>query len=238
MRKCVTSIKDMRNYFIFALLFCFPFFEYPSLAQAPDSNQREESPESVDFPNLTVPTYQRFTPNWGIGVVTSLNAFGGNALTTSQGSNPSFAFSLLGEYQPSFLQHFGMIGIGPRLSVYPITSGGVTPSAFSNLGAGGQIRYQLRLFREQPIVPSISYLVEYFKYQFSDGTVGSLVIKGPSIGVWVLLNFLEPSSAANMYMSTGISRNYAVLEWTQFQGQDGNIQISGGSTYFGLRFEF
>ncbi len=54
----------------------------------------------------------------------------------------------------------------------------------------------------------------------------------------LLLNFMEPSSAAEMYYSHGVSRSYLVAEMRNLAGTDANVTVSGSSYFFGLRLEF
>ena len=184
------------------------------------------------------PKYQTLAPEWGVQLSFSPNALGGIALTQSQKDKPAFAFSLSADYQPTFIQKFGILGIGPIIEAFPIFDTSITNNPFSLLAAGGQIRYQARYFREQPVVPVAAYSVEYMKYQFNSGESGTLVAKGPSFGLWILLNVLEPDSAAQFYVNTGVLRSYLILEYKSLSGSDGTISFSGGSYYFGLRCEF
>ncbi len=206
----------------------------------------EEKALSSELParDYRIPLYTTLRPQWAIGLNSSLNALGGRALTSQQGTNPIYAFQLLVEYQPAFLQSLGVMGIGPSATIYPIFNNPVTYQAASIVSVGGQIRYQARFFREQPIVPFAGYSMEYLNYQFTTGASGIAVVKSPIFGAMVLLNFLEPSSAAQFFINNGILRSYAIFELRNLSSSSPNnvvglpITISGLSSYFGLRFEF
>jgi hypothetical protein len=201
-----------------------------------------EAPESHSEVAVSrLPSYQTALPEWGVQFSASANALGGGsnqALTHDQKSNPAYGFSLLSEYQPRFIQKFGVLGIGPALEVFTIRSGANTDGPFSMWSAGGQIRYQARYFREQPIVPVVAYTAEYFNYRFIQGGSGSLFASGPTFGLWILLNILDTNSASQFYTNVGILRSYLVLEYKNLNGSDNNIRFSGGSYYAGVRCEF
>lgn len=217
------------------------FFSFPVLASVPESSDssHEEAGSEASLKDFRVSPYKKIRPEWGIEFSTSPNAFGANALTVEQGTQPIWAFSLLGEYQPAFLQDIGVIGIGPAFNIYPAIGGTkFTPNFASLVGLGGQIRYQARYFREQPVVPVVAYSLEEFKYVFDTGMSGWTLIHGPTVGLWVLLNFLESNSASYMYINNGVTRTYLIAEYRMMTGEDSNLTIHGGSYYFGLRFEF
>ncbi len=198
----------------------------------PNSDPRSEARD------LDTPSFHYVRPSWGIELTSTLNAFGSTALTEAQARSPAYALKLQGEYQPPFLQSFGVFGIGPAFSVYPIMKSGLTPNAFAMNGIGGQFRYQALYFHQQPIVPMAAYTFEYFRYRYLDGTSGAFVLQGPTLGVWVLLNFLDSPSAANLYVDNRIARTYLTVEWQALAGKDTLLDISGGSYYVGLRLEF
>ena len=82
------------------------------------------------------------------------------------------------------MQQYGIFGIGPTLSLYPIFKDPVTGHFSSLYSAGGLIRYQAHYFKRQPIVPVLAYSWEYFGYTFSDLTTGGFLMSGPT--VWSL----------------------------------------------------
>jgi hypothetical protein len=186
-----------------------------------------------------VPAYQLARPAWGISVTGSLQALGGSGIALEQGEATARAAEIQAEYQFPFLQAIGVISLGPSVSIYPMTpSGTVTASPASLWAVGGQIRYQARFLREQPIVPMVGYEAQRLAYRFNDGAAGSTIISGPAFGAMFLLNILEPSSASELYINQGVSRSYLLAEYKTLAGTDGTIDIGGASLFFGLRFEF
>lgn len=192
--------------------------------------------ETTAFRDSRIPVFHSVKPQWAFELISSLNAFGSRALTPAQGTSPAYALTLMGEYQPSIVQDYGVLGFGPSASFYPIYAG-TTSSMFSVFSFGGQVRYQAKYFRNQPIVPMVAYEVQAIKYGFTDGGNGILIANGFTYGVWILLNLFEPSSAASLYVNTGVARSYLVLEAHSLGGSNTVLNLSGTSYFFGLRAE-
>ena len=190
--------------------------------------------------NSREPAYTLTRPTWGIQFTGALKAFGGNDLITGQAGVPTRAFQVSGEYQFPFLQSLGVLSMGPTVGTYPIF-GSITKDPVSVMEVGGQIRYQLRFFREQPIVPIAGFQFEYLNYHFTSpspsGMSGALMATGPTFGGMFLLNWLEPSAAAEIYVDNGVSRSYLLAEARILSGTDTNLSLSGTSLFFGLRLE-
>ena len=87
------------------------------------------------------PDYKSAHPQTGFEINASPNAFGGSALTNTQGANSIYALNLRAEYQPAFIQNYGILGIGPSFTAYVPHGGNITPNApaLSLLGAGGHM---------------------------------------------------------------------------------------------------
>ncbi|MEK6704643.1 MAG: hypothetical protein AABZ06_02545 [Bdellovibrionota bacterium] len=195
--------------------------------------------------NPRIPMFHLNHPNWSVELVGSVKAFGGNNIVSDQGGYPVRAVSLGFSYQPNFLQSIGVISLGPTLSVYPISNeAGIMPtqlslwsSRLSLWSIGGVIQYQARFFREQPIVPVFGFSTESLKYTFTGDRSGRTMAQGPFFGIYVLLNILDPSGAAEFYVNTGILRSYLVAELRNITGGNDVVSITGQSLFFGLRLE-
>lgn len=176
----------------------------------------------------------------GIQLSISPTAFGGNALVPQQAQAGGYgSISLSIEYQPPFLQNFGVLSFGPILAAYPALSSGLTSSFVSLSSIGIQTRYQLRYLKGQYLVPVVGYSLQYFKYQFMDGTAGAIPsVQNAMLGLWIYLNSLEPAAAANLYIDSAIRRTYLVIEAQNMTGKDDVVFLRGVSIFFGLRFEF
>ncbi|MGK5083924.1 hypothetical protein WDW37_11540 [Bdellovibrionota bacterium FG-1] len=219
-----------------------PAVEEAQKIELPKSEPTENDVESttVEHRNSRVPAYTITRPAWGIQFTGALKAFGGNDFIAAQAGVPTRAFQVSGEYLFPFLQSIGVLSLGPTVGTYPIF-GSITSNAVSVFEVGGQVRYQFRFFREQPIVPIAGFQFEYLSYRFTypspSGMSGALMATGPSFGGMLLLNWLEPSAAAESYVENGISRSYLLAELRSLSGTDANLSLSGMSLFFGLRLE-
>jgi hypothetical protein len=161
---------------------------------------------------------------------------------TTQGMS-SQAFLFEGEYQPLFLQKFGILGVGPSIGIYPttgtdITTGnGLTQNNFDLWEIGGQIRYQARYFENQIFVPFAAYQMQLLNYSLQYGPTGRVVLHGGSLGLSFLLNTLDKQQALMLFKNTHVSRTYFFIQGTSLTGNDSNISVSGVSLFFGLRCE-
>jgi hypothetical protein len=189
----------------------------------------------INLDELMVPPYQRHRPQWAIGAMTSLAPLGACGSAANMTDPSAIAAALQVEFQPRIFQKFGVLGIGPTFTVFP--SNDLTSSLMGLWGVSGQIRYQLRYFREQWVVPTAAYSFGSIFYDFSAGS-GSVSVSGPILGAMVLLNVVDPDSAASFYSDLGVSRSYLVAEYHLENGSDGTVNFGGEAFYFGLRVEF
>ncbi|MCC7440986.1 MAG: hypothetical protein IT285_05110, partial [Bdellovibrionales bacterium] len=121
-------------------------------APAPQSIAAGSRLSRAELRERLIPRYQRHRPQWAIGLLSSLKAFGSEgAAGTASSSTNIIAAALQVEFQPRFLQKFGVLGLGPTLAVYP--AGSLTSSVTELFSFGGQIRYQALMFREKPVLP-------------------------------------------------------------------------------------
>jgi hypothetical protein len=196
------------------------------------------SDSSVDS-RTVIPTDRRDRPQWAFQFAGSPSAFDGQSMVAGHPDAESLAFALGFEYQPTFIQKFGTLGIGPILSAYPVSQlRGVTSGFFSVWSAGLQARYQLRYWHNQWLVPVVGYEADRMRYSFTTGSAGYLNLSGPLAGLELHLNSLVPSSADDFYSATGISHTYFVAEARNLEGSDSVVSPSGLSWYLGMRMEW
>lgn len=187
---------------------------------------------------MLIPKYQRNKPQWAYQLSGSVNALGSENFFPIETGGVSVQF----EFQPRFIQKFGILGLGLNLNAYYLSAGSgfptpALPIPFGIFSGGGQVRYQLRYLREQAIVPFGGYTAEYAYYNLTSGS-GTYWAHGPLVGGMILLNIFEPSAAAEMYADTDISRTYLTTEVRFISGGDGVVNVPmGPSVYVGLRFE-
>ena len=186
-----------------------------------------------------VPACQQMRPSWAIEIAASLKALGGSPTIPNLAGGSVKAFSGQFEYQPKSWQKYGVFSFGPSLQVYvPDNRQQVSDSFLSMWSVGAQARYQARYFREQILVPYVGFGVEQVRYNFRDGVSGSALATGPTLGAMLLLNVLDPRSAADFYASYGALRSYLVGEFRSSSVSGGPVEFSGSSMYFGIRVEY
>lgn len=185
-----------------------------------------------------IPIYQRARPEWAIELASSIKPLSSVTIHPEQSDGSVLrAFSLQVEYQPAFIQKFGVLGVGLGGSAYAFIPRSEGVTALPVWSVGGQARYQLRYFREQPIVPMVGYSGEYWVYH-SPETDSRFVAHGLLAGGWLLLNVFDSKTAANFFVERGVARSYLVGE-VRFLAANGssNVSFKGNSFFFGLRFE-
>lgn len=179
--------------------------------------------------------YKLHRPNFGFAISASPTV--GLAAPEFEGAEFGAAVRSMqfqAEYQPAFLQSIGVLGIGVCGTLYKSFT--AMSDGLWTWSAGGQIRYQFRYFKEQWVVPTVSFGAEYLMYQLSAAQTGSLFLMYPGFGGMLLLNFLEPSAAAEGFASSGVSRSYLWGE-ARMQMGSGDITISGIVAQAGIRIE-
>jgi hypothetical protein len=182
--------------------------------------------------------FQLLRPSLSVHLEYSLNALGGSDVSAGQ-RVASKGISMAAEYDPPFIQKIGVLGIGPVISLYPLipASPSITNNYFSIWSAGVQLHYQARFFREQILVPEVGYDFERLSYHLQNAQ-GGFTVSGPMLGLYLLLNPFEPSTAFDFYTDSGALRTYLTAEIRTLKGSDANINVSGTSSFFGLRVEF
>jgi hypothetical protein len=186
--------------------------------------------------------YQDLRPGWAV----QISYAPGGALGRSDLSGPggsgavAKAFSLAGAFQPKSVQRIGVIGLGPVFNVYPFLPQrpDVNTQFYSIWSAGISGQYQARFFREQLLVPTVALQYERLTYHLLSTGSGGINLFGPTVGLNILLNELEPSSAFEFYDDYGVLRSYLIAEIRALKGSDQNLNISGASYFVGLRVEF
>lgn len=138
--------------------------------------------------------------------------------------------SLQLEYQPKFIQDYGILGIGASFSVAD------SIQTHSNLGFGGGalLRYQFKYTPHQIIVPNLGYQAEYRTYSGYTGSAlnGPYLFHSPFAGVWLNVSELDKSSAHN------VNKTYVIVEVRNNFVQNNAIWLSNYNAYAGIRLEF
>lgn len=188
------------------------------------------------------PRIPRFTlerPNWGFSHGISLRALGDASQVGDVVLNdhPVWGVNFQADYQPKWFQVLGVLGLGLSYNVYypnPYTDILSSPAGLMSVGA--QVRYQLRFFREQWVVPYAGFSFEYVRYAIPEG-VGYASLTAPFFGGMLLLNIFEPSQAGEFYSAHGVLRSYLFGEMKMLSGNSADVSFSGTALYSGIRLE-
>lgn len=175
-----------------------------------------------------VPAYQRARPDWALTLLASVGQSYVRATT----------FGLGFEWMPITLQRYGVFSIGVSLFKHePMSGSGIKMGFLDFFGGAGSIRYQLRYFREQPIVPVVGYEFHYLSFTPEEtSTRQSTTLSGPVFGAMLLLNFIDPGAAASFFSDVGVIRTYLFGEMRMLSSSA--ISIKSPSIFGGVRFEF
>lgn len=213
----------------------------PSEIVPSDELPLQNTSVAVEARDPRVPLYKLHRPTVGVSLNLTHLPLGSESSFSTLPTETFRGGQFQVEWQPRFIQRLGVLGLGPSLGVYYSVnnngSGGFQ-AVFRNWSAGAQVRYQLRYFREQFLVPMAGYAFEYLTYSVVDGPKGHVPIQGPFFGGMFLLNVVEPDAAAEFFADKGVSRSYLLAEARMLAGQDANISIEGLSYFFGVRVEF
>lgn len=147
-------------------------------------------------------------------------------------------YSMALEYQPEFIQRFGVLGIGIMGGFTQTETYNSTGPALKSLWLwGGQVRYQARFFGNQFIVPQVGYSYVQYQYKTNVGS-GAFGTHGPMAGLWFYLNSIDKDSARSAYQKFGLSRTYLVAEVRRVHGGNNRFYVNDTTYNLGLRFEF
>jgi len=194
-------------------------------------------PEKSRYPEVENGKYKDLLSQWGTEIVGSPSALGGNTITSGPKTR---GIGVALEYQPAAFQgHLGRVSFGPQLNDYPFVTGTQNaPMLIPVWSIGGIVRYQLVLVKHQIVVPMVGYSYEHVSYHLADVGDGALSLAGPIFGGYILLNEVDAVNGGDLYVTTGITRTYLVVEGKALTGSDENLSLSGTSFFFGLRLEF
>lgn len=218
-----------------------PFFlpeQRAETAPAPSSPAPSKGGASQNTASLKLPIYDRVNPEWGLQLAYSFRSLDKSRFPT-QGHIPMRAVSFQLDYLPLPTHRYGILGLGFALGAYPVNG---RKDVFDNLNSswsvGAQASYQARFFHSQIFVPVGGYRLDHWFYDFKKAGAGSLWLQGPFVGLWLMLNVLDPRSASNFFSERGVSKTYLVSELRFTKGSNDDVTLEGSTYFFGLRFEF
>ena len=187
--------------------------------------------EDEDHPVLS---YAKANPHWAFGLRTAFLKF---PTSSAVGSS----YELFGEYILPW-QKFGVFSFGPYYGFFPIyfPEANVPFPRWSNLTAGGTVRYQLKLFTNQILVPTIGFDFNYFRVAAVDDSFYTGTDSGLRAGVLINLGWIDEMTAKDAYTNIGLCRSYitAEIRTTNMSMNNNLVTLSGNFWYWGLRLEF
>ncbi len=200
----------------------------------------------------SIPLYDRENPTVGIDIHGSLQALGTPIQTqfTDSNNNPVGPvyesnvrnFGIGFEYEPRFLHSIGVVSLGPSFNLYSLDPvGDITENTLDIFSLGFSLKYQLKFMSSQVFVPFVGFETQMIRYSFNAlsklGT-GWSTSTGPTFGGMLLLNWMEPSSAHNLFSDYGIRRSYLVGEAKLLTTDNAALTTVGTALFFGLRMEY
>jgi hypothetical protein len=201
--------------------------------------------DEPDWPNINKKKYLDYHSHWAVQVDVSPGALGRNLSLGGQDGNGNavnsqpWGVGMQLEYQPEWFQKMGILSFGPSVNLYPaFSSNDDFPNAEAIWSIGAQIRYQFRYKEQQFLVPMLGFNYEKLSYHLVTEGTGSLTIAGPVAGLNILLNDLDKMNATAFYFDAGVLKTYLVLEGRLMEGDNGVMDVSGLSWFFGIRMEF
>lgn len=177
-------------------------------------------------------------PQWGLQLKASSSNLGDRTFNYRGNPSHSHSFGIDAEFQPSFLQFIGVLGIGPSFVTYSNPgSARAAKDLVLATGFGAQARYQAKLFRHQWLVPTVSYRAEQLRFRLQDDTRGSTLAKSYGAGLWLSLSELAHLEGQKFFASYGVSRVYITSEMSIPHQTRGELDQTGKHVHFGLRVE-
>lgn len=157
------------------------------------------------------------------------------AIPTHNHANPSTLYMTRVNFDlmPPALQDYGVLGIGPTFGYVAMRNPGGRSLIF-----GLRTHYQFRYSLNQFVVPVIALNTEWWDYRYHAQDTGMFFAYGPTAGIRVLLNRLDPSTAKKGFTDVGLKRTYLSAELQMLDGGNGSQGVRTRTALFSLRFEF
>ena len=209
------------------LFFAFCALIHPCFARADAENGTFEDAQSK---------YQVASSHWAVGFRVALNS-----VPFSSAVGDSYQF--FGEWVIPY-QQMGIFSLGGHLGAFPINTQNTTGSYipypnFESAMGGFQFRYQLKFFKQQLFIPTVSGEWDFYRFVIgSDRAAAVGPTLGANIGFMINLGWLDRRTAMEDYQAASLTRTYFTFEVHPLQIANYNLNLSGNLFYFGVRFEF
>jgi hypothetical protein len=170
------------------------------------------------------PYFQIMPPSWTFGFRAAIGSF---PIKSATGN----IYELYTEKMIPF-QKLGIFSLGIHLGTAPFTS-----SRYENLKYGALIRYQLKLIKNQIIVPTIAFVYDGFRLKNDSGTIDTLSSFGPMFGGLINLGFFDSSTAREGFESIGLLRSYLAIEVRPLSLSSSSFSTHSNLWLLGVRLE-
>ncbi len=179
------------------------------------------------------PWYQTAKSAWSIGIRAGLDDF---PSSSAQGD----LFQLSTDWIIPW-QSIGVFSVGPQFAVLNLRSPVVgTVSDPLNLMLGATLRYQLKIMKNQPLVPTVALSWDYYRLKSAFPVAPYATGSGISFSAGLLLSlgWIDRETAKEAFQTLGMTRAYlsAELQSTSFNNTVFNREAL--FYLFGIRFEF
>jgi len=203
------------------------------MALAEDGNPAGSILDDPNYdPNL--PWYQSLKSNWGIQIRTGINGF-----PSADGNGNLYLFSY--EWMIPF-QKAGIFSLGANLGLLPLQAPttSIVSSNLLNPFVGAQLRYQLKVFKNQPLVPTGALTYDYYRIKNNNPVLNfvSGFQIGYSFGLMLNLTWIDQMTARDAHRSIGLTKAYLTAEIFQSEFQNAAFYLNSRFYLFGLRTEF
>ncbi len=226
--------KNTRFWRQFALLLAMGLI--PGAASTAFAHDTELGDSILDHPDYdpNVPWYQALSPSWAVHLRAAISGL------PSAGNGNLYQAGL--EWLIPW-QKLGVFSIGANLGILPLEGPAESPLSGSNLMnafVGGQLRYQLKVFHNQILVPTATVSYDYYRLKLRTANIdyvsGSQM--GYGFGAMLNLGWIDPVTSRGAYQALGLTRFYVTAEL--FQSPFANFAFSLNSRFylFGIRAEF
>lgn len=221
-------LKTVLIRIFFGLCFLNPF------ASADDLNDDRSVLDRPEFDPNT-PSYQLTHSTYSIGVRFGLHGFPNSA-------DLGDLYQGYGEWVMPF-QSAGVFSVGAHLGVFALRELGTAlpyPN-YQNMLSGFQLRYQLKIWPNQIIVPTAQLEADYYHFVLPSGTSPSSLNGtnfGASYGVFLNLGWFDPITAKDAFQSLRLTKTYLTVEVKPTTLKTDLFKLNGSLILFGMRTEF
>jgi hypothetical protein len=215
---------------LLAIIGFLGFFFSPEEARS----EEEGPPQSIlDDPDYdpSMPWYQSLRSGWALQFRTAIRNF-------PTGGASGNLFQIGGEWILPF-QKAGLISLGLNLGTIVDIQTNTGPNRVSPL-VGGMLRYQLKVLKNQVIVPTAA--VSFDHYRIPNGSSFTQMpngnVMGFSYGIMLNLSWIDQVTARDAYRSLGMTKAYLTAEIFDADFQNSDLSLIQPFYVFGLRLEF